>query len=75
MRFWKRLRRIGPVHGDGLNQAAEVTSESRRQAKADLQEQQELLKHERATVTDPLKDERVRVNHLAVLAQQALRGS
>jgi hypothetical protein len=57
-----------------LAQAAEVTSESRRQAQEDLLRQQNLFKHEQINVVAPLRDERVRINHLSVLARQALRG-
>ena len=69
------MRRIRHVPSAELAQAAEITTESRRQARSDLARQRELLQHEQHTVIDPLRDERTRVNHLAVLAQRALRGN
>lgn len=52
-----------------------MTSQSKRQAREDLERQKTLLQHENKTVTEPLRHERTKVNHLAVLAQQALRGN
>jgi hypothetical protein len=74
MRWWKKLRRTGFSHPAELSRAREVTEASGRQAQEDLRLQRELLAHESRTVTGPLRDERVKVNHLSVLAQNALWG-
>lgn len=74
IRIWKRSPRIGTAHAQELEAARKRTAESRRRARDDLVKQRALLSHENKTVTGPLRDERVNVNHLSVLAQQALWG-
>jgi hypothetical protein len=72
--LFRRLRLIRAASQEDLAQAVRVTVQSRQQAKEDLSTQRDLLKHEQANIVAPLRDERVRINHLSVLARQALRG-
>lgn len=57
-----------------LDAAKEQAAESKERADKDLAKQRDLLHHERRTVTGPLRDERLKVNHLSELAQNALLG-